>query len=203
MCLNFEQTLTLFELIIKSPHSKELNARIFNRVVRISEMSDRFDFLKEVKAPKAPKETNRAYTLFQELVLPTSLELDYQKLYHEAYKNNKIKNILRQILVTLPPIEEYLIGCRVRNFTELLHRLELRYSTSEQTGGSDRIPTVVKIKYFLWLAKQENIQKICQEMIEEYKERIEVSLELYKNTKVEYLRALQSLKYYLDRASSR
>ena len=203
MCLNFEQTLTLFELIIKSPHSKELNARIFNRVVRISEMSDRFDFLKEVKAPKAPKETNRAYTLFQELVLPTSLELDYQKLYHEAYKNNKIKNILRQILVTLPPIEEYLIGCRVRNFTELLHRLELRYSTSEQTGGSDHIPTVVNIKYFLWLAKQENIQKICQEMIEEYKERIEVSLELYKNTKVEYLRALQSLKYYLDRASSR
>ena len=68
-------------------------------------MSDGFDFLKEVKSQKGPKEPELAYTLFQELVLPTNLELDYQKLYHETYKDNKLKNILRQILVTLPPIE--------------------------------------------------------------------------------------------------
>lgn len=167
-CLSFEQIHNLFQLILKCPQSKELNVRIYNRVVRISEMSDGFEFLKEVKAPKGPKEPSLAYTLFQDLSLPSSLELDYQKLYHETYKNNKVKNILRQILVTLPPIEEYLIGCRVRGFTELLHRLEQRYSTSEQSNSTDRIPTIVKIKYFLWLSKQEDIQKLCSEMIGEY-----------------------------------
>lgn len=40
-------------------------------------------------------------------------------------------------------------------------------------------------------------------MIGEYKSRVEGQLELYKDTKIEYLRALQSLKYYLDRAMNR
>ncbi len=40
-------------------------------------------------------------------------------------------------------------------------------------------------------------------MLGEYKQRIESYLELYKNTKVEYLRALQSLKYYNERAKNR
>jgi predicted S18 family serine protease len=61
----------------------------------------------------------------------------------------------------------------------------------------------VKIKYFLWLAKQENLELVCASMIDDYKQRIDSNLELYKNTKVEYLRALQSLKYYLERAKSK
>lgn len=52
VCLSFEQTLILFELILNSPQAKDLNSRIYNRVSRISEMSEGFDFLKKVKPQK-------------------------------------------------------------------------------------------------------------------------------------------------------
>lgn len=91
----------------------------------------------------------------------------------------------------------------MKSFTELLHRLESRYQNDDEFKGADKIPIIVKIKYFLWLSKQENLEVVCETMMNDYKERIDTNLELYKNTKVEYLRALQSLKYYLERAKSR
>lgn len=203
VCLSLEQIKALFCIIIRHPDAKELNPRIYSRVVRINDMSDGFTIFNEVKTTKGVLPPDRAYTLFQELSLPHNLEIDYQKMYHEAYRDDKLKNILRQILVTLEPIEEYLIGCHVKSFTELLHRLESKYQKDDEFKGADKIPIIVKIKYFLWLSKQEHLDTVCQAMLDDYQHRIDRNLGLYKNTKVEYLRALQSLKYYLERARNR
>lgn len=42
-----------------------------------------------------------AYVLFSELALPKHLQSDYYKSYIETYKNDKAKNLIRKILISL------------------------------------------------------------------------------------------------------
>jgi hypothetical protein len=44
--------------------------------------------------------------LFTELILPRNLQTDYYKQYVETYKNDKGKNLLRQVLVSIEKIDQ-------------------------------------------------------------------------------------------------
>lgn len=44
---------------------------------------------------------NKAYALFSDLMLPAHLTMDYYKTYNNAFKGNKPKSLLRQVLLSL------------------------------------------------------------------------------------------------------
>ena len=50
---------------------------------------------------------NKSYALFTDLLLPPNLSMDYMKVYRNAFKGSKIKNVVRQVLLSLPDIESY------------------------------------------------------------------------------------------------
>jgi hypothetical protein len=65
---------------------------------------------KEIFGDKRDKMTgklfkaSKAYALFTELSLPSHLSIDYYKTYNNAFKSNKSKNLLRQVLLSLNDI---------------------------------------------------------------------------------------------------
>lgn len=50
---------------------------------------------------------SKAYALFTELSLPSHLSIDYFQTYNNAFKNNKSKNLLRQVLLSMHDLETY------------------------------------------------------------------------------------------------
>ena len=51
--------------------------------------------------------SNKAYALFTELSLPSQLSVDYYQTYKTAFKFNKIKNLLRQILLSMNEVTTF------------------------------------------------------------------------------------------------
>lgn len=102
-CLSFEDLRVLYGLILDCKEEiQPINDKLVNRVNRVRDMTDDFEVLKG----RLDKEDNKfynsqqAYVLFTELILPRHLQTDYYKQYMDTYKGDKRKNLLRQILVS-------------------------------------------------------------------------------------------------------
>jgi hypothetical protein len=50
---------------------------------------------------------SRSYALFTDLELPANLSIDYAKFYRDAFKASKIKNVVKQVLLSLDDIDSY------------------------------------------------------------------------------------------------
>lgn len=50
---------------------------------------------------------SKSYALITDLQLPPNLSIDYAKFYRDAFKHNKIKNVLKQVLLSLADIESF------------------------------------------------------------------------------------------------
>ena len=76
--------------------------------------SDRFDH-----ATNKTYKSYNSYVLFSDLSLPEELSIDYGKFYSDAFKNQKIKNLIRLVLLNLGDIDKYRdIGCENKNENE-------------------------------------------------------------------------------------
>ena len=86
--------------------SKEItqaNDKIMKRIQRIELMSGDIDLFGDKKDKSTGKyyRASKCYALFTDLALPSHLSIDYHKTYNNGFKNNKSKNLLRQILLSL------------------------------------------------------------------------------------------------------
>lgn len=63
---------------------------------------DRFD-----NTTKKTFKAFNSYVLFTELSLPKDLSIDYAKFYSDAFKKQKVKNLVRLVLINLGDIDKY------------------------------------------------------------------------------------------------
>lgn len=85
------------------------NSRIVNRVQRIEMMSSGSNIFgdKEDKLTKKIYKASKSYALFTELELPPNLSINYSDFYRKAFKGSKIKNVVKQVLLSLDDIDSY------------------------------------------------------------------------------------------------
>jgi hypothetical protein len=50
---------------------------------------------------------NKAYVLFTDLAMPSHLNFDYLQNYKASFKQSKIKNLLRQVLLSMNNVQVY------------------------------------------------------------------------------------------------
>lgn len=80
-----------------------VNDKLYKRVQRIDMMSEGKELFGDKREKMTGKlyKASKAYALFTDLALPSHLSIDYHKTYTNAFKNNKGKNLLRQVLLSL------------------------------------------------------------------------------------------------------
>ena len=57
---------------------------------------------------------SQAYVLFSELTLPKDLSFDYSKFYNDSFRKDKVKNVFRQVLLSIGDLsqaDDFPIGC--------------------------------------------------------------------------------------------
>ena len=105
-----------------------LNPKIFNRVKRIELMTEGNPIFGDKKEKMTGKlyKASKAYALFTELELPRNLEIDYSKVYRNAFKESKPKNVLKKVLLSLPEIESYEQFYTSNTIEDLIFSLEAK-----------------------------------------------------------------------------
>ena len=123
-------------------------------------MTDNFDIFKG----KYDKDDDGSldYVLFSELALPKHLQSDYYKSYIEAYKNDKPKNLLRKILISLDPTDIHLL--KRNTIDKFLRNLEKSSKFKQDFIGFDKVPMNIKVRYLLSL-KITDYNTLGKEMI--------------------------------------
>lgn len=86
-----------------------MNEKLFKRVQRIEMMSEGSNIFGDKKDKITGKlyKASKSYVLFTELKLPPHLSIDYSKHYRDAFKNNKPKNVLKQVFLSLIDVRCY------------------------------------------------------------------------------------------------
>jgi thiaminase len=77
------------------------------------------------------------------LNLPTHLQTDYYKQYVETYKNDKAKNLLRQVLVGMDKLQPTL------SLRQTLQKLLDKFKFVKELNSVDRTPIELKVRYLL------------------------------------------------------
>ena len=90
-----------------------------------------------------------AYVLFSQLALPKHLQSDYYKNYIEAYKNNKPKNLMRKIFISLDPSNINLM--KIQPINKFFKNLEKSSKYKQDFVGYDKLPMNIKVSYLLSL----------------------------------------------------
>ena len=87
----------------------KINEKLFKRVQRIEMMSEGSNIFgdKTDKVTGKLYRASKSYVLFTDLKLPAHLSIDYNKHYRDAFKNNKPKNVLKKVLLSLIDIKSY------------------------------------------------------------------------------------------------
>ena len=122
--------------------------------------------------------------LFSELALPQDLSFDYSKFYTDAFRKDKLKNVLRQVLLSiadLDQLDDYPHECcQLRDV--FYHILKTR---QERLGlnSLDRIPIELKIQYLLALTKTKKMEDLISPMTEELTVRLECLERVWDKTK--------------------
>lgn len=133
--------------------------------------------------------SQQAYVLFTELILPKYLQADYYKQYVETYRNDKQKNLLRQVLVSMDKLE-------LREpMREHLQKLVNKYKYRKELHSLDKLPLDIRIKYLLSISTNE-LESLGQELLSEYENRIKLLSYTFNQTKSEFLRAEDNVKRY-------
>ena len=83
-----------------------LNSKVVNRVNKIEHYSEGPSVFgdKEDRVTGKLYQASKSYALFTDLQLPSHLSADYSKAYRNAFKESKIKNVVRKVLLSLPPV---------------------------------------------------------------------------------------------------
>lgn len=145
---------------------------------------------------------NKAYALFTDLSLPSHLSIDYHKTYINAFKNNKAKNLLRQVLLSLNDLETY------QEF-HTSHALE-DFFESLQFGGEDdnlftfdKIPLKLRLEYLQILSRKFKLIGVARELREETEKRFTGFKSTWESSKECYLRAITSINFQNSRLSAK
>jgi hypothetical protein len=86
-----------------------INDKLAKRVQRIELMTEGKDIFGDKKDKISGKvyQGSKAYALFTELSLPSHLSMDCFQIYNNTFKNNKCKNLLRQVLLSMNDVQVY------------------------------------------------------------------------------------------------
>lgn len=87
---------------------------------------------------------SRSYALFTDLELPSKLSIDYAKVYRDAFKKQKIKNVVKQVLLSLADIESYEEFYTSNRMEDFIFSLDIR-DDDDNLHSIDRIPLKLKI----------------------------------------------------------
>lgn len=108
--------------------------------------------------------------------MPTHLQADYYKQYVETYKNDKAKNLLRQVLVGMDRLQPTF------SLRQTLQKLVSKFQFVKELNSVDRTPIELKIRYLL-TAHKEDLEPVAKELLEDYRTRISTTLKTFDQTK--------------------
>ena len=101
---------TILELIKTSEKElSALNPKLIKRVQRIEMMNEGLTVFGDKRDKITGKlfKASSSYALFTELELPENLSVDYIKVYRNSFKESKLKNVIKQVLINLPDLEGF------------------------------------------------------------------------------------------------
>jgi hypothetical protein len=137
------------------------------RVQRIELMTKDNDIFSDKRDKQTGKyyRANKAYALFAELSLPSHLSVDYFQTYKAVFKSSKIKNLLRQILLSMGDVttfSEFYTSNQLDDFFDFLP-----LSTENILFSIDNIPLKLKLEYLSALSKNAKLNSIATELYDE------------------------------------
>ena len=79
-----------------------------SKIDRIYDMSKGTNIFGKRKHKSTGREysESESFVLFSELALPQDLSFDYSKFYNDAFRKEKLKNVLRQVLLSIGDLEQ-------------------------------------------------------------------------------------------------
>ena len=102
VCLSIADIVKFLEMIKNTKNELPNEAKLISKVDRIYDMSKDTNIFGKRKHKGTGKEYSEAesFVLFSELALPKDLSFDYSKFYNDAFRKEKLKNVLRQVLLS-------------------------------------------------------------------------------------------------------
>lgn len=91
--------------------------------------------------------------------------MDYTKFYRDAFKKSKIKNVIKQVLLSLSDVESYEEFYTSNRLQDFIYSLDIR-EDSENLHSIDRIPLRLKIEYLQILSRGIKIGEAVKELYE-------------------------------------
>lgn len=99
---------------------------------------------KKDKATGKLYKANKAYVLFTDLAMPSHLNFDYLQNYKLSFKQSKIKNLLRQVLLSLNNVQVYPEFHNSNHFEDFFSCLYFSNETAS-LYSIDNIPLSLKL----------------------------------------------------------
>ena len=126
----------------------------------MSQDSDPFGDKKDKATGKLYK-ASKSYALFTHLLLPPNLSVDIAKVYRNAFKDSKIKSVVKKVLLSLPDIESYEEFFTSNTMEDFIFSLEIR-DEGDTLYSIDPIPLKLKIQYLQILSRGVKMGKVIR-----------------------------------------
>jgi hypothetical protein len=197
VCMSMTDIKKLMELVKGAEKElTPLNAKIVNRVKRIEMMSEGTSTFGDKKDKITGKvyKASRSYALFTDLELPANLSIDYGKVYRNAFKESKLKNVVKQVLLSLPDVQSFEEFFTSNSMEDFVFSLDVR-EDMDTLSSIDRIPLKLKIDYLQILSRGAKMGAVVRELEAETEKRFEYFRQIWQDSKECYLRAISSLNF--------
>lgn len=113
---------------------------------------------------------DQIYISIVELQYSKFIEYDFHKEYTQVYKNDNLKNILRQVMIeveineNLPSRQFYVNGSNIQSQESMLGQGSMLntficiHNEAKKPGSKSNIsaPVLMKIKYLIWLLSEQS-----------------------------------------------
>ncbi len=205
VCISVTDLKCLMEMVKGAEKElAEVNDKLVKRVQRVELMTQDNDIFGDKKDKPTGKvyRANKAYVLFTELSMPPHLNFDYVQNYKASFKQSKVKNLLRQVLLSMNSVQvypEYHNGNHLEDFFSCL------YFSNESAAlySIDNIPLELKLEYLQVLSRKEKLKQVAIELYDETKKRLDMFRNNWSSFKDCYLRAINSINFQTNKLSAK
>lgn len=92
-CVSYRQIYLVLQTLKKNnDHIKKLNERAANRALKVNEITPNYELFSSFKEPST------SFMVFTQLDYGEIVQIDYQSMHANCYKDARIMNMLKQIL---------------------------------------------------------------------------------------------------------
>jgi hypothetical protein len=204
VCISMADLKCLMEMVKGAERElAEVNDRLAKRVQRIEMMTRGSEIFGDKRERTSGKlyRAGKAYALFTELSLPAHLSLDYFQTYKSAFKHSKLKNLLRQVLLSMNHLHAYPEFYTAHRLDDFFYSLP--HTESAALYSIDTIPLRLKLDYLQALGRQARLATVANELFAETQRRLEMFKATWSSSKDCYLRAITSINFQTARLAAK